>query len=323
MSNIVEADYTIVQERTLPVIVSEIKIIEQNVAKTAMEGAIQIGQRLQEAKEQVGHGNFETWCQENLNYNIRTARRFMKIADEYGGENGLLSNRTMLSGLSISNALSLLKVPEEDREKFMEEHPVEDMANRELEDEIRKLKEDKEQDVATIDNLNKVIERNKKETVQALHEAEDLRRQLDDAKSQAVDPEEIERMREKLRTAEVKAEKAKQSLKKEKEERQKEVDAAIEKERQGIIDEVNKEAADRMQQITGENDDLRQRLTETQEKLEKAAKGTIIQFKILTDQLQEIFSKCGTMVIEEKDPELSGKMNAALRQIVKAFEEAL
>lgn len=51
MSNIVEAKYQIVQDRTLPVIISEIKIIEQTVAKTAMEGAIQIGERLQEAKE--------------------------------------------------------------------------------------------------------------------------------------------------------------------------------------------------------------------------------------------------------------------------------
>ena len=51
MSNIVEAEYTIVQERTLPVIISEIHIIEQNVAKTALEGAVQIGTRLQEAKE--------------------------------------------------------------------------------------------------------------------------------------------------------------------------------------------------------------------------------------------------------------------------------
>ena len=90
MSNIVEADYQIVQERTLPVIIGEIKIIEQNVAKTAMEGAVQIGQRLQEAKEQVGHGNFDTWCQENLNYSRRTAENFMRISREYGGENGLL-----------------------------------------------------------------------------------------------------------------------------------------------------------------------------------------------------------------------------------------
>ena len=86
MSNIVETDYTIVQKRTLPVIISEIRIIEQNVAKTALEGAVQIGQRLQEARGQVGHGNFGTWCKENLNYSQATAERFMKLSAEYGGE---------------------------------------------------------------------------------------------------------------------------------------------------------------------------------------------------------------------------------------------
>ena len=43
MSNIVEADYRVVQGRTLPVIASEILFIESQVARTALEGAIQIG----------------------------------------------------------------------------------------------------------------------------------------------------------------------------------------------------------------------------------------------------------------------------------------
>ena len=46
MSNIVEADYRVVPERTLPVIASEILYIESQVAKTALDGAIQIGIKL-------------------------------------------------------------------------------------------------------------------------------------------------------------------------------------------------------------------------------------------------------------------------------------
>lgn len=53
MSNIVEAEYTVEYERTLPVIIGEIKIIEQNTARIVLENGIQIGQRLQEAKEKV------------------------------------------------------------------------------------------------------------------------------------------------------------------------------------------------------------------------------------------------------------------------------
>ena len=143
MEQIVNAEYQVVQERTLPVIASEIKIIEQQTAKSVLENGIQIGIRLQEAKEQVCHGNFEEWCKENLNYTSRTARKFMQLATEYGDENGLISNRNISSDLSISNALSLLKVPEEDREKFVENHEIGDMTNKELEEEIRQLKAEK------------------------------------------------------------------------------------------------------------------------------------------------------------------------------------
>ena len=58
MSNIVEADYRVVPERTLPVIASEILYIESQVAKTALDGAIQIGNKLKEAKGKVDHGQW-------------------------------------------------------------------------------------------------------------------------------------------------------------------------------------------------------------------------------------------------------------------------
>ena len=59
MSNIVEADFKIVQERTLPVIAGEILQIEENVGRVALDGAIRIGERLKEAKEKVEHGQWE------------------------------------------------------------------------------------------------------------------------------------------------------------------------------------------------------------------------------------------------------------------------
>lgn len=334
MSNIVEADYTIVQERTLPVIIGEIKIIEQNVAKTAMEGAIQIGQRLQEAKGQVEHGSFDTWCQENLNYSRRTAERFMKIASEYGGENGLLANATTLSHLSISNALSLLKVPEEDREKFVEEHPVEDMTNKALEEEIRKLKEDLEsqkevaeeerkEDQKTIEGLHEEIGRSREDARNAMHEVEDLKRKLDEAVSRAADPKEIETLKKRLEKEKARADQQAKKLKEAEAGRQADIDAAIEKERQSIIEKVNAEASGRMKSITGENSKLKKQLEEATKKMERISKGSILQFKVMTDMLQDNFAKCGELILEEQDQEAADKMNDALKAIVRAFEEAL
>lgn len=313
MSNIVEADYQIVQERTLPVIISEIKIIEQHVTKTAIEGAIQIGERLQEAKQLAGHGNFGQWCQENLNYSQDTAQKFMKLAREYGGQNSVLANTAMSRNFSISNALSLLKLPEEDREKFVEEHPIEDMTNKALEDEIRKLKEEK----ATLEEEVTEVARDRAEIDGRLSEAEaEVQKLQGQLASAAIDSEKLEKLNEKY-------EKAKEKLKKEKDGRQKEIDAAIEKERQGIIEQVNAEATGRMEQIAGENDELREKLTETERRLERAARGTVIQFKVLTDQLQDIFEKCGELIINEADQETADKMNGALRLIVEQFMEEL
>lgn len=312
MSNIVEAKYEIVQERTLPVIISEIKIIEQTVAKTAMEGAIQIGERLQEAKEQVGHGNFEQWCEENLNYSSRTARNFMRIASEYGGENGLISNRKMSSDLSISNALSLLKVPEEDREKFIEEHPVEDMKNKDLEDEIRKLKEEKESRERTVDVLNKSLKDEAEKLSKAYHEIEDLQRQLDETPEEAVDPAELEKMKKKLEKAEASLAKEKEKLKQEQESRQ----AAIDKELQAQRDEM---AAKTQKSI----DSLQAEIEQLKRREQNAGNESMLKFKVLVDQLQDTFRQAGECIVNETDQEMANKMNAALRTILKNMEDDL
>lgn len=312
MSNIVEAKYQIVQDRTLPVIISEIKIIEQTVAKTAMEGAIQIGERLQEAKEQVGHGNFEQWCEENLNYSSRTARNFMRIASEYGGENGLISNRKMSSDLSISNALSLLKVPEEDREKFIEEHPVEDMKNKDLEDEIKRLKEEKESKERTVNVLNKSLQDEAEKLSKAYHEIEDLQRQLDETPAEAVDPAELEKMKKKLEKAEASLAKEKEKLKQEQESRQ----AAIDKELQAQRDEM---AAKTQKSI----DSLQAEIEQLKRREQNAGNESMLKFKVLVDQLQDTFRQAGECIVNETDQEMANKMNAALRTILKNMEDDL
>ena len=80
MNNIVEAEYKVMQERTLSVIASEILLIEENVGRVALDGAIRIGEKLKEAKEKVEHGQWETWCKENLDYSKSKAEKLMKIA---------------------------------------------------------------------------------------------------------------------------------------------------------------------------------------------------------------------------------------------------
>lgn len=289
MEQIVNAEYQVVQERTLPVIASEIKIIEQQTAKTVLENGIQIGIRLQEAKEQVGHGNFEEWCKENLNYSGRTAERFMKLSTEYGGENGLISKTTTLSDLSISKALTLLKVPEEEREEFVEEHDVDTMTVKELEEAVREAKEEAEQANAQL---------------KAREDSEaDLMSQLEKEKKRA--------------------ESAKEKLKKEKEKREEEIASAVAKEREEIREQAKKEAGAALSEAEKARDDLADENAALKRRLDNSGNESIVKFKILVDQLQDIFDQAGQCILVEPDQERSDKMNAALKQVVEKFKEEL
>ena len=323
MSNIVEADYTIVQDRTLPVIISEIRIIEQNVAKTALEGAVQIGIRLQEAKQQVGHGNFGQWCQENLNYSQKTADRFMKLSQEYGSENNQIPNWTMLSNLSISKALSLLKVPEEDREGFIEEHDVEGMTVKDMEDEIKRLNEEKESRTRTINELNQSVINQSEKVLQREHEIEDLKRQLQDAEKNAVDSAEIDILKEKLEKEKRRAEEAHEKLKKEKAARQTEIDAAIEKKQGELQKEAEIRAGKVIQKADAERKNLKEENEKLQRKLENAGNETTVRFKILVDQMQDSFNQAYKCIVEEMDGELSQKMVTVLQKVTDNMKEVL
>ena len=186
MSNIVEAKYRVVHERSLPVIASEILYIESQVAKTALEGAIQIGMKLKEAKEKVEHGHWEEWCSENLNYSKSKTEKLMKIAAEYGDENSPYAKTYMCTDLSISKALKLLQVPENEVEKFAEENKVQDMTVKELEEEIKALKKKREDERSALKSEIGRLERGQEE---AERERQALERQLDDLKAQVPDEE--------------------------------------------------------------------------------------------------------------------------------------
>ncbi len=146
MNEIINGTYQLEEARTLDVIASEIKIIEKQTSQAVLAGAIEIGKRLSEAKEQIEHGEWENWCSEHLNYSRHWASKLIKISEEYGDENSAyfkaISNVNTSSHLSISNALRLLQVPENEVENFVEEHDVSEMKVKELEDEIKRLKEE-------------------------------------------------------------------------------------------------------------------------------------------------------------------------------------
>ena len=303
MSNIVEADYRVVPERTLPVIASEILYIESQVAKTALDGAIQIGNKLKEAKEKVDHGQWENWCSENLNYSKSKAEKMMKIAVEYGDENSLYAKTYMCTDLSISKALRLLQVPETEVESFAEKNDIQDMTVKELEDKIKALKQEKEDQ--SIEMEREILEL-QEQMEQKNDEAERLAGELADLKSQTADPDEIAKLEKKLQKAQTRGNELKEKLKAEKDARDQEIQKA----------EAETAAAEQIESTRQENEAMAQRVKELEAKIDNVSNESLMLFKLKVDQLQKIYQECQEAAAETPDP---GKTKAALVQIMEAL----
>lgn len=313
MSNIVEADYRVVPERTLPVIASEILYIESQVAKTALDGAIQIGIKLKEAKEKVDHGQWEDWCSENLNYSKSKAEKMMKIATEYGDENSPYAKTYMCTDLSISKALRLLQVPESEVESFAEKNDIQDMTVKELEDKIKALKQEKEdQSVEMEKEILELQERMEKKN----DEAERLAGELESMKSQTADPEEIIKLEEKFHKAKERENDLKEKLKAEKEARDQEIQKVLEKEGDKLKAEAETAAAKQIESTQRENEEMTQRVKELEAKIDNVSNESLMLFKLKVDQLQKIYQECQDAATDTPDP---GKTKAALVQIMEAL----
>lgn len=289
MSNIVEADYRVVQERTLPVIASEILFIESQVARTALEGAIQIGLKLKEAKEQVEHGQWENWCRENLNYSKSKTEKLMRIASEYGDENSIYAKTYTCTDLSISKALSLLQVPEEEVKNFSENNDVESMTVKELNDKIKALESEKEMRAVEVNVLTEEYE---KRLTAADEELEHIKNELTELQDSTADPDALADLEAKLEKAKEKEKKLKEEMKQEKESRDLQIQQAVEEKADQMRKEAEQAAAGRLSEAESLNTELAEKLDHLEKKLESRTDESLLLFKLKSDQLQEVFREC-------------------------------
>lgn len=112
------------QTQTLETLTAEILILKRQTAANIIE----IGKRLIEAKKLVGHGNWLAYLREQVQFSERTARNFMRAAEEF-------SNRQPVADLEPSKVYLLLEAPEEVRDELAAK--AADMTKRELEAAVR------------------------------------------------------------------------------------------------------------------------------------------------------------------------------------------
>lgn len=124
------------QNRDPGAIAGEINLIKDQANKILLSSSVEIGKRLKEAKELVGHGNWIEWLEQSVNYSARTASNLIKIHEEYGVkmlESGENSNRQLIADLGYTQAVAMLKLDFSERENFVIEHDVDAMSIKELE----------------------------------------------------------------------------------------------------------------------------------------------------------------------------------------------
>ena len=318
MSNIIETDYRVVQERTLPVIASEILFIESQVARTALEGAIQIGFKLKEAKEQVEHGQWENWCRENLNYSKSKTEKLMRIASEYGDENSIYAKTYTCTDLSISKALSLLQVPEEEVKNFSENNDVESMTVKELNDKIKALESEKEMRAVEVNVLTEEYE---KRLTAADEELEHIKNELTELQDSTADPDALADLEAKLEKAKEKEKKLKEEMKQEKESRDLQIQQAVEEKADQMRKEAEQAAARRLSEAESLNTELAEKLDHLEKKLESRTDESLLLFKLKSDQLQEVFRECLHAADEAGNPKLKQALKGLMQKLTGGIDE--
>ena len=123
----------------------EIRLLTQQARRMALSYAIQIGYRLKAAHEKVGPHGWDEWLKKETEFSAAAASRFEKLYEGYGTEQGSLfgveNKFPTLKNISVSNALRLLAVPEDEREEVAAELDAEHVSARDLEKALRERDE--------------------------------------------------------------------------------------------------------------------------------------------------------------------------------------
>lgn len=327
--NIVETQYkeiTSLQDRETEQLTIEVNTIYQQmeaIGNIGLQLAAEAGERLIEIKGRLAHGEFESWCKDNLTFSKRKAENMMRWSQKCKDENSIFSKTQTFTDLGISKVWALLAAPEEVAEEVLKEG-ASDMSVRELQEEISRLKSEKEK----VEGLARATE---EEQANLEEEIEILKRQLEEARreserkaeeensqSTSETEEEIEQLKKKLEAAETNLQKTKEKLKTEKNSSDKKIEEAISKAKAEAQKEAEAKTSKSLEDITKKYEESQSVINKLQTALANSENKALAIFKVKSDLLQESFNSCLASIedVAAEDQEKSDKMKAALRQIM-------
>lgn len=331
-------------ETRLQQLAVEIVTFDRQAKITAVSCAIEIGERLLEAKELVPRGEWGNWLKKNVNYSQSTANNFMRLYKEYGNDQGslftTLTNSQTIMNLDVSKALALTVLPPEEREEFVSEHDVENMSTRDLKEALQENKELKQQ----LEEKERQITQSASQLDIAINERQKMQDKLNESvnrnagyeKSLQLKIDAAKRLEAEKKAAE---EKQKESEKKAQELQRKMEELKSQKPEvdQQVIGELRAEAekeaerrfAQEIEKLRAEKEKAEQKATEAEEKnrqLQSKANNEQSKELIVFDEkfksFQDSYNQINQLIAKMEGP-TADKVRGAVKKLLSVMEQKL
>ena len=329
----------------------EIITFDRQAKITAVSCAIEIGERLLEAKDLVPHGEWGKWLKENVNYSQSTANNLMRLYKEYGNNQGslftTLTNSQAIMNLDVSKALALTVLPPEEREEFVAEHDVEQMSTRDLKEalqENRELKQQQQQLQKQLEEKDRQVKETSAQLDTAITERQKMQEKLSETvnqnagyeKSLQVKIDAAKKLEQEKKAAEEKRRESEQKVQK----LQQQIDALKEQKLQPdqqMIGQLRAEAEKQIQQqlqeqiekLTQEKERAEQKAQQAEEKnrqLESKASSVQSRELIVFDEkfkaFQDNYNQLNTLIAKMEDVTV-GKVREAVKKLLSVMTENL
>lgn len=315
--------------RDINTITSEIRYIQNDVQQYAAQGALKIGERLCEAKELLGHGEFLPWIKDEFGWTDRTAQKLMAVYREFGDSQKSLFgpeiNTKTYSDLPVSKLYLLISVPESEREDFVKENNVAEMSVREMEKLLREKKEAEDESREAHAELDKLADKYAALSAVASEQEKELKAaQADVSASIEAAKKEAAAEAEKARRAAEKAQKAAEAeVKKARDEAE-----AAKKDLQQLRDnaEIPQEVMDKLKAQFGKAAEEAEARARAAEAKLKTADPDVAMFKLHFDNLQKTAASMAQLITKMKqsgNADMADKLSRAACAVLERAKEEL
>ena len=306
--------------REIGVITQEIRQLCQQAQATALMYIVEIGRRLVEAKGALPFGEWGNWLKNEVGFSQSTAENYMRLFEEYGASQitifGASVDSQSFAKLPYSKALALLAVDKDEREKFAEEVGAEDLSVKELKAAIAERDAEKKRN-AELEEKIEDLERARNEYAAAAHEALELGSTVKELeKKLAAEREATEKAKDKLKKAKENPKIPPEKLEEIKREAEETAKKAAEESTGKELSELRERlAAAEKAKKDAERDKIaaEKSLAEAEREL-KTANPEVNAFKVMFIAFQEAGNKCRQQIekIKKGDPETAHKLMMAM-----------